>query len=562
MQLTFNSKCSTIGGFFDWCAQQYSGLTALIHHHQEWSFRRLAEEIDQMARALLGIGVRAGDRICLWMANRPSWIATQFAVAKIGAILVPINTRYKSGELAYVLKNVEPKALLMMDRFLNIDYAEIACQAVRDISLMGKGFLKDMTIIVQSCQSRAPSSGTAVEPINQLREQVGDVIAYHELAGIAAGVPMSEVLTRQQAVDPEDVSCIIFTSGTTSFSKGVMLGHRQIVEHGFKIGNHHDFDPGDRLIAVLPLFGSFMCVNAVFASFSHGTGLILQERFDAKETLRLFEAHRATAIYAVETILQDLFRHPDFATTDLSSWTKGQAAPVNPATLQRLFKEVGVAGLQNGYGMTETCAVATLTKAGDPYEKRIFTHGRPIEGVEVRIVDLESGKTCPPGQIGEIVVRGPNVTRGYYQMPEETAKALIDGWLYTGDLGVMDSDGYLTYKGRKKEMIKPGGFNVSALELENFLEQIPGVLEAAVIGIPDQRLGEAVVAFIRPAGSVADLSPDTIRDYAKRRIANYKVPKHVLIVEDFPRTPTGKIQKNKLRESLSGLGAADCRPHV
>ncbi|HEY8449217.1 MAG TPA: AMP-binding protein [Bacillota bacterium] len=554
MRVTFEPECATIGGFFDWCARRYRDEVILIHRDRVWTYGEFAHEVERTARALLALGVEPGDRVGLWMANRPQWLAVQLAAGKVGAVLVPINTRYKAGELAYILRQGGLRFLILMERFLGIDYPALVLEALRNPDFGVDG--GSLTLIVQEAgegaEARPPAATRSTW--RELASAAARVLSYDEFLAAGDAVDPSEVSRRQAATRGDDLAGILYTSGTTSFSKGVMLGHRQIIEHEFKVGNCHDYGPGDRLIVVLPMFGSFICCNAVYSTLSHGAALILQEVADAGETLRLFEEHRATSIYAVEAILQDLFRHPDFGRRDLSSWRKCQAAPVEPATLRRLVEELGVTGLQNGYGMTETCALATLTHGGDPLEKRITTQGRPIEGVEVRIVDVDSGEDVPPNTMGQILVRGPNVTRGYFGMPDETAKALAGGWLHTGDLGVLDDDGYLIFKGRIKEMVKPGGFNVSALELEAFFNALPEVEETAIIGVPDARLGEAVVAVVRLAAGV-EAGPETARrliEHARKHLANFKVPKAVFFVDDYPRTPTGKVQKFKLVERFAG----------
>jgi fatty-acyl-CoA synthase len=350
-------------------------------------------------------------------------------------------------------------------------------------------------------------------------------------------------------VQPTDAACLLFTSGTTSFPKGVLLAQGQIILNGCKSGDRLGLVSGDRFLAVLPFFGSFMCLNGIFSVTSHRGCIVLQDHFDAGEALRLIEAERITVIYGPDTVFRDMLNHPDRVKRDLRSWKKGMGAPIHRKTLEQLIDELGVSDMVQGYGLTETSAVCAVGYPNARRETRLTTVGKPLPGIEIGIYDDEKGQFVKPGESGEIVVKGPSLLLRYEGKPRQTIEATLPGgWFRTGDLGCLTPSGDLVLLGRLKDMLKIGGFSVAAQEIEEFLSGFPEVEEAAVVGVPDERMQEVPAAFIKllPGKS---LSKEAVLARCGE-IANYKRPKFTEFVASFPLTPTGKIKKAELRERL------------
>jgi fatty-acyl-CoA synthase len=482
-----------------------------------------------LAKGLRRLGIGTGDRVALVMANRPEWLLIDFAVMMLGATLVPISTWSRPRELEYVLAHCGVSTLITIPRL----GAQRFLDAVSEMGGPGGARLPDLRRVVVAGAERLPGT-----------------IALDDLADLGRDVPDAEIDAAQRAVTPEDVACILYTSGTTSTPKGVQLCHRGLIENMWNIGERQHLTPADRMWMGISLFWSFGCANALVAVMSHGGTLVLQEQLEAGEALALIERERCTVYYGTPNIALALTEHPDRPRRDLSSLRTGAA--IGPPAAMQMVMDLGAREICNVYGLTECYGNCSVTDAHDAPEVRLNTVGYPLPGMEIRVVDRESRKPLAAGEIGEILVRG-HLTPGYYRDPEKNAAAFAaDGFLLTGDLGVIGDDGRLRFRGRIKEMIKTGGINVAPLEVEEVLMGDPAVEQAYVVGLPDPRKEEILVAVVVPKPG-RDVDPVALRALCRHALAAYKVPQeiHVMAREALPVTSTGKVQKFRLAEQLA-----------
>jgi fatty-acyl-CoA synthase len=467
------------------------------------------------------------------MTNRPEWLLVDFAVTMLGATLVPISTWSRPRELEYVLAHCGVSTLITIPRL----GAQRFLDAVGEMGGPGSARLPDLRRVVVAGDERAAG-----------------VTVLDELGDLGRDVPDAEIDAAQRAVTPEDVACILYTSGTTSTPKGVQLRHGGLIENMWNIGERQHLTPADRMWMGISLFWSFGCANALVAVMSHGGTLVLQEQLDAGEALALIERERCTVYYGTPNIALALTEHPDRPRRDLSSLRTGAA--IGPPAAMQMVMDLGAREICNVYGLTECYGNCTVTDAHDPAEVRRTTVGYPLPGMELRVVDRESRRPLPPGETGEILVRGL-LTPGYYRDPEKNAASFDgDGFLLTGDLGFIGDDGRLRFRGRIKEMVKTGGINVAPLEVEEVLLGHPTVEQAYVVGLPDPRKEEILVAVVvSKPGRAAD--PAALRALCRDALAAYKVPHeiHVMRREDLPVTSTGKVQKFRLAEHLAATRA-------
>jgi fatty-acyl-CoA synthase len=481
----------------------------------------------RLARSLRALGVKRGDMVALLMSNRPEWLVIDFAVTILGATLVPISTWSRPRELEYVLNHCQATTLVTVPSFGEHDYLASLAQA--------SGRLPHLLRVVVA--GGTPSDGQ---------------IDLDALARGDEGVSEAEIDAAQAAVAAEDVAYILYTSGTTSTPKGVQLCHGGLIENMWSIGERQHLTPADRMWMGISLFWSFGCANALLAVMTHGGTIVLQEHLEPGSALALIERERCTVYYGTPNIALALSEHPDRPHRDLSSLRTGAA--IGPPAAMQMVMDLGVREICNVYGLTECYGNCTVTDAQDPAEVRRATVGYPLPGMEIRVVDRETRRPLPDGEIGEILVRGL-LTPGYYRDPERTAASFdAEGFLLTGDLGFVGEDGRLRFRGRIKEMVKTGGINVAPLEVEEVLLGHPAVEQAYVVGVPDPRKEEILIAVVVPKpGQVAE--PDTLRRYCKDALAAYKVPQEIHVVkrEDLPLTATGKVQKFRLAERLAAV---------
>ena len=531
-----------LGGILDETAKRFPEREAIVFRDQRITYREFKDRVDIEAKGLIKLGVKKGDKVALWMSNRPEWLYTKFAISKIGAVMVAINTWYRLYELEYILNQSDTTTIVMMDRFLNNDFIEMIGELCPELGRCEPGKLESEKFPLLKrvvCLSDKKYDG---------------MFGFEEVMGLGQDVSTDHLNEVQSSIRADDVANILYTSGTTAFPKGVQLSHINIGRNGFNIGNRQNFTEKDRLWLSVPLFFSFACVNGTLTTITHGGCIVLQESFDPGEALRLIDKEHCTVYYGMPNMSLMIFDHPDLKKYNTKSLRTGMTIGA-PEHITRVIEELGPKEINNGFGLTETAAVSSVTSCSDPLEIRLSKVGKPLPGVEIKITSPDTGKDLPLAEEGEICIRGYNVTRGYYKKPKETSDAIDkEGWLHSGDLGVLDGDGYLSFKGRIKDMLKSGGINVSTLEVEEFLHRHPKVREAHVVGMPDAIKDEVGLAYIElKEGDTC--TEEEIIGFCKGNIASFKIPRYVIFGKDFPRTATGKVQKFKLKErGITELG--------
>ena len=535
----------TIGDFFEKQVEKDPSRDFLVYPDRDlrFTYKQFDERVNMLAKGLLSVGVKKGDHVGIWAKNVPDWLTFMFATAKIGVVLVTMNTAYKSHELEYVLKQSDMKALAIIDGFRDVDYLKILYDLVPELRTHERGELKS---------ERFPH---LKQVIYVGQEKHRGMYNTNELMLLGKHTDDAEFLRVKKTLDNHDVINMQYTSGTTGFPKGVMLTHRNILNNGFYIGECQKFTEEDKLCLPVPLFHCFGIVLGVLAILTHRGTLVMLEEFDPLLALAAVQKESCTALYGVPTMFIAEFNHPMFEMFDLTSLRTGIMAgsPCPIEAMKKVISDMHMEDITIAYGLTEASPVFTQTSVDDSVEKRVNTVGRARPNIEVKLIDPETGETLGPGQPGEICCRGYNVMKGYYKMPDKTKEAIQeDGWLHSGDLATVDEDGYYTIVGRIKDMIIRGGENIYPREIEEFIHTMPEVQDVQVVGIPDEKYGEIVGAFVIPEKDV-DLEEEDVRDYALQKIARYKVPKHVFIVEEFPLTTSGKIQKFKLRDQAVEL---------
>ena len=512
-----------------------------------WSYRDFDQRTDELAKGLLAIGMEPGDHLGVWARNIPDWLTFMYATAKIGVVMVTVNPVYKSHELDYVLKQSDMKALCVIDAYRDVDYLKIIHELVPETLTQERGHLESATYpFLKNIIYMGP-------------EKHRGCYSVPELLLLGSHMPDSVLRDAESKFTNDDVVMMQYTSGTTGFPKGVMLTHRNILNNGFYIGEGQKLGPSDRVTLPVPFFHCFGCVLGVMACLTHRSTMIIVEDFDAGLVLQALHKEKATAVYGVPTMYIAELNHPDFESFDLSHLRTGIMAgsPCPPETMREVMERMNMREITICYGLTETSPVFTQTSVEDDIPHKCETVGRKHPPVDVQILDVNDGHVCGVGEHGELCCKGYNVMKGYYKMPEATAKAIdANGYLHSGDMGTVDEDGYFRVTGRIKDMIIRGGENIYPLEVENFLLTMPGVLDVQVVGIPDEKYGEIVGAFIRTRPGYESMTEEEVRNWAIPRIARYKVPKRVFFVEDFPMTPSMKVQKFKLREMAQELVAA------
>jgi fatty-acyl-CoA synthase len=527
-------------------AARWADREAVVARDRRWTYRDLSREVERAARGLLALGVAPGDSVALWLPNRPEWLAVQHACARVGAVLVALNTRYRTRELDYILRQSDATTLVLADHAGPVDFLEIL-----------------ETVLPGLHRADPDDVGFAAFP--RLRRVVclsddvyGGTVAYHAMLEAGADPGLDAALTaRERAVAPDDVFTLLYTSGTTSFPKGAMISHRNCLPHAWASGARLSLTEADRVLHTLPFSGTWGGLVIPLMTLSRGAALVLEESFDPLETLHLVEAERITVWNAVDAMLMAVLDHPDLDRYDRSTLRTGTVAMTGGGR-HGLFDEVverlGIAGVVQPYGMTEVNALALCPYPDDPLPLRRQAGVRPAETLEVRVADPATGADRPPGEAGELRLRGPLVTRGYYRKPEETAAAFDPaGWFCTGDLAVQDGAGHTFFLGRLKETLRIGHNMVAPAEIEEFLMSHPAIAQAFVVGVPDPRLGEVAAAFVIPRDGQA-LAPADVQGHCRGRLASFKVPRHVFVVADVPRTPGphgDKVQRGKLREEAA-----------
>ena len=539
-QAQFELREWTLGQILDHTVARYPDNEAVVYadrsYRQTW--REFGEMVDRFAKGLMALGVEKGEKVAVWATNVPYWVALQFATAKIGAVLITVNTNYREHELRYLLTQSECENVFLIDSLRDHDYLETFYRIAPELRF-------------QSHDSFVCKNLPHLKRVFFLgAEKHRGMYSVPEVLALADMVDDADYLARQASLDPWEAINMQYTSGTTGFPRGVMLTHVGVGLNGYWIGKHQNFGPNDRVCLPVPLFHCFGCVLGVSARVNHGATMVILESFNALKVLAAVDSEHCTALYGVPTMFLAELEHKLFKRFDVSHLRTGiMAGSVCPEPLmRRVVEDMNMKEITICYGLTEGSPVMTQSDIHDPLPLRCETVGCAMPGIEVRVGDPQTCEELPRGQVGEILCRGYNVMKGYYNMPEATAAAISpEGWLHSGDLGVMDENGYLRVTGRIKDMIIRGGENVYPREVEEYLLSMPGVLDVQVVAVPSRKYGEEVGAFVIPRPGV-DIRPEDVRDFCRGKIAWFKIPKYVEIITGFPLTASGKIQKYKLRE--------------
>jgi fatty-acyl-CoA synthase len=523
----------TIGGNFDATVRAFGGREALVDRAagRRWTYAELAADVDALALGLLERGIGKGDRVGIWAPNCAEWTLTQYATAKIGAILVNINPAYRTRELEFVINQSGTQLLVAAEKVKTSDYAGMIaevrprCPALTDVVLLA-----------------SPQWQSMLEDGRRLDRGALDRLE----------------------LDTDDPINIQYTSGTTGFPKGATLSHHNILNNGFFVGELCNYTEADRICIPVPFYHCFGMVMGNLAATSHGACMVIPSpTFDPVATLEAVQAEHCTSLYGVPTMFIAELSAPGFDDYDLSSLRTGIMAgsPCPVEVMKQVIERMSMTEVGICYGMTETSPVSTQTRADDSLDRRVSTVGRVGPHLEVKVIDPATGRTVPRGTPGELCTRGYSVMLGYWEQPEKTAEAVDSAhWMHTGDLAVMDDEGYLAITGRIKDMVIRGGENVYPREIEEFLYTHPDILDAQVIGVPDVRYGEELLAWVRLRPGVATLTAESLREFCRGQLAHYKIPRYVHIVDDFPMTVTGKVRKVEMRErsvEILGLDASE-----
>ncbi|MCL2792726.1 MAG: AMP-binding protein [Spirochaetaceae bacterium] len=520
--------------------QEYPDKEFIVYSDRDlrFTYKQFNERVSNLAKGFLSIGVKKGDHLGIWATNVPDWLTIMFAAARIGAICVTVNTNYKLHELEYLVKQSDITTLCLADGFKDSDYVKMVNDLVPEIKQEERGYLTS---------NKFPFLKNVIF-IGQQKHR--GMFSLSELMLVGSHATDDEMLEIENSLNHHDVVNMQYTSGTTGFPKGVMLTHYNIINNGFSIGSRQKFTAAEKLCLPVPLFHCFGITLGVMAILTHGGTLVILETFDPLLVLASVQKEKCTALYGVPTMFIAELNHPMFDMFDLSSLRTGIMAgsPCPMDVMRKVIDKMHMKDITIVFGLTESSPGMTQTRADDPVEKKVSTVGTEFDGVEVKVLDPETGKESPIDVPGELCCRGYNVMKGYYKMPEETAKVIDkDGWLHSGDLGVKDKDGFFSVTGRIKDMIIRGGENIYPREIEEFLYLMKGIRDVQVAGIADEKYGEVAGAFIIREEGVA-LTEEDVIGYCRGKISRFKIPQYIFFIDSFPMTGSGKIQKYKLRE--------------
>ena len=545
---------TTIGDLLDFQTERFGDREALVHVDAgtRFTYREFKRECDRVAMGLMALGIEKGHHVGIWVTNYSEWVVAQFATAKIGAVLVNVNPSYRTHELEYVLRQSEANALILIGQFRTSDYVDMASEVIPE--------LKDSKLGELHC-SKLPNLRNVIfipPPTDPGAKAPDGMWSWEDVRRKSSEVNEANLARRQASCNPDDTINIQYTSGTTGNPKGAMLTHHNIVANGYYAGEGMNFTERDRLCVPVPFYHCFGCVLGILACVTHGSTIVIpSEHFEPLKTLQAIQQEKCTALHGVPTMFIAELGHERFADFDLSSLRTGMMAgsPCPIEVMRQVVDQMGAKEIIIGYGQTEASPAITLTRTEDTLERRVSTVGTALPNVEVKLVDPETGQDTPVGEQGELLTRSFMVMKGYYNLPEATAAAIDeDGWLHTGDLATVDQGGYYRITGRLKDMIIRGGENVYPREIEEFLYTHPKIADVQVIGVPDERFVEEVMAWvILKPGETADA--EEIREFCQGKIAHYKVPRYIKMATEFPMTVTGKIQKFRMREmAIEELG--------
>lgn len=531
----------TLGGLVDRTVANYPDNDALVYPDRglRYSYKSFRDSCNQFAKGLLRLGVKRGEHIAIWGTNVPEWAISQFGAPRIGAVLVTVNTSYKSFELEYLLKQSDATTLIMIEGTKSSDFKSILSEVCPELQHCNPGELVSQRL-----------------PLLKNIIMIGDnkypgMFNWDDIIKMGEAVSDEELAASMNATDPDDVAIMIYTSGTTGFPKGVMLTHHNIIANAIAHVECLNLTSIDRVCIAVPFAHCFGCVGSNISCIVAGSAMIVVEMFDPVQVLKAVEKERCTVLNGVPTMFILILELLEKDKYDVSSLRTGivAGAACNIEVMKKIVKDLNMNEVIVAYGQTEASPCITSTRINDPLELRVSTVGRALPGVEVKIFDPETNMEVPPGNQGEICVRGYNVMKGYYKMPEATASAIDEeGWLHTGDLGIMDENGYCKITCRIKEIIIRGGENIYPREIEKFISTHPSVRDVQVIGVPSEKYGEEVMAFIQLKEGET-LTEEEVKEFCKGKIARNKIPRYIAFVESYPVTSSGKIQKFKLQET-------------
>lgn len=533
----------TVGQMLDMVAEKYPHREAVKYTDRPYrrTWKEFREECDTAAKGLLSIGIRKGDHVAVWATNVPEWLITLFATAKIGAVLVTVNSNYKRFEFEYLMKQSDSKALVLIDGAKDANYVQILNELCPSLKDSEPGKLND------------PALPALKAVVYAGKNKYPGMYCYQDLYRLSCTIEEEEYEKVQAAVDPQEIVNIQYTSGTTGFPKGVMLTHYNILNNGKSIGDCMQFTHEDKLCIPVPFFHCFGLVLAIMACLTHAASMVPLEYFQALRVMQAIQEEGCTAVHGVPTMFISILEHPEFQNYHFPRLRTGIMAgsPCPVKVMKQVINEMGMTEITISYGETEASPVCTMTTISDSLELRVSTVGKALPNVETKIIDPKTGKRQPVNVPGEFCSRGYNTMKGYYNMPEETAKVIdSNGWLHSGDLAAVDENGYYTITGRIKDMIIRGGENIYPKEIEEFLYTHPAVKDVQVIGVPSSKYGEEILAcVVLKDGFTA--TEDEIINYVNSRIARHKTPSYVRFMSGFPETASGKIQKYKLRQMVS-----------
>ncbi len=530
----------TLGELLDEKAAIYPDNEAVVYVGRgiRYTYEQFRGVCNLAARGFMELGIKTGDHVAVWAENQPEWLITQFATGKMGAVLVTVNTNYQVMELEYLLKHSDTQTLIL-SQGVRANYPEILYKICPELKHSTPGKLKSKKLphlknVIFMGEGETPAG----------------MISWEEVLERGFRVSEEKLIERQNSLNPDDVINMQYTSGTTGFPKGVMLTHKNIIADANYIAECMEFSHQDRLCIPVPFFHCFGCVLGTLVCVTKGATMVPVTKFEPEEVLKVVEKEKCTAVHGVPTMFIAELEHPHFREYDLSSLRTGIMAgsPCPVKVMKQVINDMGAGEITIAYGLTEASPVITQTRTADPLDKRVNTVGKALPSIEVKIVDPETGQKVPYGIQGELCTRGFHVMKGYYKMPEATAEAIDDeGWLHTGDLAVMEEDGYCKITGRLKDMIIRGGENIYPREIEEYFYQHPQIKDIQVIGIPDEKYGEEVMAYIQLKEG-EEVTPEEIFEYFKEQLSWHKLPKRIEIVSEFPLTASGKVQKYKLQE--------------